>query len=191
MYLIIDNYDSFTYILQDYFLQLTNNCVVYKNDAITIDAIRELQPSRIILSPGPGTPAQSGICREVIAAFHKTIPILGVCLGHQAIGEFFGARLVHAIYPMHGKVSKVAHNQHPLFKGVAPLFDVMRYHSLVLTDVPEEVIPLAVAKDDSSIMAIAHKEYPCIGIQFHPESIGTPQGMTILRNWVSMSFDVL
>lgn len=190
MYLIIDNYDSFTYILQDYFLQLTSACMVVKNDEITIESIGKINPSRIILSPGPGIPAQSGICMDVLAAFHKTIPILGVCLGHQAIGEFFGATLNHAPYPMHGKVSKVAHLHHLLFSGVTTLFDVMRYHSLALTAIPESLEVIAKATDDQAVMAIAHKEYPCIGIQFHPESIGTPDGMTILRNWVLMSLGV-
>jgi anthranilate synthase/aminodeoxychorismate synthase-like glutamine amidotransferase len=186
MWLLIDNYDSFTYILQDYLLQLHQECVVYKNDEITLEEIRVLQPDRIIISPGPETPLQAGISMKIIEAFHQAIPILGVCLGHQAIGVFYGAKLQHAPYPMHGKTSFVQHFHHPIFKNIPSSFEVMRYHSLVLTDLPEDVELIAVAEDDNSIMGIAHKKYPCIGIQFHPESIGTTYGATLLKNWKAL-----
>lgn len=186
MYLLIDNYDSFTYILQDYLLQVEEDCLVYKNDEVTVQQIQQLNPSRIIISPGPETPLQAGICMEVIREFHDKIPILGICLGHQALGMHFGADLVHAPYPMHGKTSKVAHNHHPVFKNVSSPFLAMRYHSLVLENLQDELDVIANSDDDGCIMAIAHKHYPCLGIQFHPESIGTEVGLQILRNWKEM-----
>ena len=188
MYLLIDNYDSFTYILQDYFLRMTDDCVVYKNDDLSIEKINTLNPERIILSPGPCTPLQAGICMDVIHHFHQSIPILGVCLGHQAIGMYFGATLSHAAYPMHGKTSSIQYEAHPIFHQLSNPFLAMRYHSLVLTQLPESLLPLAIATDDQSIMAVAHQQYPCVGIQFHPESIGTPDGFQLLQNWKNMTF---
>lgn len=192
MWLLIDNYDSFTYILRDYLLQLNADCLVYKNDEITIAEINELNPSRIIISPGPETPKQAGISMKIIEQYHQTIPILGVCLGHQTIGCYFGAKLTHAPYPMHGKTSWVSHNNnHPLFQNIVSPFEVMRYHSLVLSDIPDCMEAIAFSNDDCCIMAIAHKTYPSIGIQFHPESIGTSCGFDILKNWkdLYLSFD--
>jgi len=186
MYLLIDNYDSFTYILRDYFLQLGAECRVFKNDELNVEEIKQIQPSRIILSPGPETPLQAGICMEVIAAFHQSIPILGICLGHQALGMYFGAELVHAPYPIHGKTSRIRHLDHPLFAYTPSRFEVMRYHSLVIEQLPDCLQSLAVSEDDQCIMAIAHKKYPCIGMQFHPESIGTKEGLQLLRNWEEM-----
>ena len=183
MYLLIDNYDSFTYILRDYLLQLKIDCRVYKNDEIDIAGIQNLSPQKIIISPGPETPEKSGICMEVIHHFHQTTPILGICLGHQAIGQYFGASLSHAPYPLHGKTSWVAHRNHPLFHNIPSPFEVMRYHSLILENIPQDIITLAYAEDDKSVMAIAHKDYPCVGLQFHPESIGTKYGLEILKNW--------
>jgi anthranilate synthase/aminodeoxychorismate synthase-like glutamine amidotransferase len=186
MYLLLDNYDSFTYILHDYILQLGQKCVVYKNDEITVKQIKELHPSRIIISPGPETPVQAGICMDVIHEFHQTTPILGICLGHQALGMYFGADLVHASYPMHGKTSHVRHYGHPIFAGIESPFPVMRYHSLALSGLPDALLSIATSNDDHCIMAIMHAGYPSIGIQFHPESIGTPAGLQILRNWQNM-----
>jgi len=186
MYLLIDNYDSFTYILQDYLLQLGEDCSVYKNDELTIEEIKQLNPSRIILSPGPETPLQAGITMEVIDAFHKTIPILGICLGHQALGMYFGAKLVYAPYPMHGKTSLINHASHPLFANIVSPTEVMRYHSLVIEELPPSLKATATSINDACIMAIVHNHYPCVGIQFHPESIGTGEGLQILRNWQKM-----
>lgn len=186
MWVLIDNYDSFTYILHHYLLQTGNECVVYRNDEITIDELVKLNPSRIIISPGPETPLQAGICIEVIARFYDKIPILGVCLGHQALGMYFGARLVHAPYPMHGKTSEVRHEGHKLFDGISPTFTVMRYHSLAIDGLTDTGLYTLAKADDGTIMAIAHDVYPCIGIQFHPESVGTKEGMSILKNWAGM-----
>lgn len=187
MWALIDNYDSFTYILQHYLLQTGNDCVVYRNDEITVDELVQLKPSRIIISPGPETPLQSGICMDVIDRFHKTTPILGICLGHQALGMYFGASLKHSPYPMHGKTSKVKHNGHPIFKGIPTEFTVMRYHSLHVDKFDGASLEaIANANDDGIVMALAHKEYPCIGIQFHPESIGTNDGLHILQNWAKI-----
>jgi anthranilate synthase component 2 len=194
MWILLDNYDSFTYILQDYLLrsrhaagQAGNECAVYRNDELTVQQLAELNPSRLIISPGPETPMQAGICMEAIKHFHDKIPILGVCLGHQALGMFFGAKLVHAPYPMHGKTSLVKHQGHKLFDSIASPFTVMRYHSLVLEEFDNtDLINIAQAEDDKTVMALTHKHFPCTGIQFHPESVGTDVGLQILQNWAKM-----
>jgi anthranilate synthase/aminodeoxychorismate synthase-like glutamine amidotransferase len=187
MWALIDNYDSFTYILQHYLLQTGNECVVYKNDELTLEQLIGLNPSRIIISPGPETPLQAGICTEVIAHFHKSIPILGVCLGHQALGMFFGATLVKAPYPMHGKISTIKHDNSTLFKDIPEVFPVMRYHSLVLEEINNtDLIVTSRAADDDTIMSLQHPKYPCTGIQFHPESVGTEYGLQLLKNWAEM-----
>jgi anthranilate synthase/aminodeoxychorismate synthase-like glutamine amidotransferase len=185
MWVLIDNYDSFTYILHHYLLQTGNECVVYRNDEISLQQLIALDPTHIIISPGPETPLQAGITMEVIDHFHKLIPILGVCLGHQALGMYFGAKLVH-VPPMHGKTSAVIHTSHPLFKNIPSPFTVMRYHSLALegfNDTPLDIL----ANTDGTVMALAHKEHPCTGVQFHPESIGTEYGLQLLKNWAEMS----
>lgn len=187
MWILLDNYDSFTYILHHYLLQTGNECKVYRNDELTIEQLKTLNPERLIISPGPETPLQAGICMDAIAAFHDKIPILGVCLGHQALGMYFGAELVHAPYPMHGKTSEVSHDGHTLFADVPNPFTVMRYHSLALEmSGAKDLQALAFSKDDNTIMALAHKQHPCIGIQFHPESIGTTDGQQMLNNWAAM-----
>ncbi|MCY7410291.1 MAG: aminodeoxychorismate/anthranilate synthase component II [Chitinophagales bacterium] len=173
--LLIDNYDSFTYNLQDYFEQLGKHCEVFRNDAKTLDEIISLQPSAIILSPGPETPAKAGVMMELIEYFHDKIPVLGICLGHQGIGEFFGATLVRAEKIMHGKTSSVQHNQHPVFKNIPSPFDAMRYHSLLLKNVDETSLQVIAKTKDDEVMAIVHPHYKICGIQFHPESILTPQ----------------
>lgn len=188
MYILIDNYDSFTYILHHYLLQTGNECVVYKNDEIAVDELIAQNPSRIIISPGPETPLQAGITMDVIAHFHKHIPILGVCLGHQALGMYFGAQLAHASYPMHGKTSEVTHNAHALFKNIPSPFTVMRYHSLVVNGFDGTALNILGTTADGAIMALAHNQYPCIGVQFHPESVGTEHGLQLLKNWSSMEF---
>lgn len=187
MWVLIDNYDSFTWILHDHLLQTGNECVVYRNDEITLPQLIALEPQRLIISPGPETPLQAGITMAAIAHFYTRIPILGVCLGHQALGMYFGAQLVAAPYPMHGKVSAVHHNNHWLFRNIPTPFTAMRYHSLAidqLTGTDAEVIARA---DDGVIMALAHKQYPCVGVQFHPESVGTSTGMQLLKNWASFT----
>jgi len=187
MWILLDNYDSFTYILHHYLLQTGNECKVLRNDEVTVAELATLNPERLIISPGPETPVQAGICMDAIAYFHNRIPILGVCLGHQALGMFFGAKLVHAPYPMHGKVSGVAHNGTALFGEVPSPFHVMRYHSLVIEELEGTGLEAtAYTTDDHTIAAIQHSQFPCTGIQFHPESVGTAHGQLLLNNWAQM-----
>ena len=183
MWALIDNYDSFTYILQHYLLQCGHECVVYRNDEISLQQLKDLAPERIIISPGPETPLQAGITMEVIDHFHKHVPLLGVCLGHQALGMYFGAKLVHTAYPTHGKTSEIAHTGHPLFKDIPSPFTAMRYHSLAVADFNDPALAAIAHTYDGNIMALAHKQYPCIGVQFHPESVGTEYGLQLLKNW--------
>jgi len=187
MYLLIDNYDSFTYILHHYLLLTGHACTVVKNDALSITAIETMAPERIILSPGPETPLQAGITMQVMAHFHDKIPILGVCLGHQAIGMYFGATLVHTA-PMHGKTSLVHHYGHSLFKGIAAPFTAMRYHSLAIEGLAGTGLQAIAHSTDGVLMGLAHEHYPCVGLQFHPESVGTECGQQLLRNWAAMQF---
>lgn len=187
MWALIDNYDSFTYILLDYLKQAGMDCEVYRNDEITLQQLIDKGPQRLIISPGPETPLEAGICMSAIGYFHDKIPILGVCLGHQALGMFYGAELMRAPRPMHGKNSMVSHSGHPLFEGIPDPFKVMRYHSLTLDKPDEKELDcIATSNDDGCIMAIAHKKYPSIGVQFHPESVGTEHGLPLLRNWVGL-----
>lgn len=186
MWILLDNYDSFTYILHHYLLQTGNACTVYRNDELTLQQLIDLQPSRLIISPGPETPLQAGITMDAIKHFHDKIPILGICLGHQALGMFFGGRLLHAPYPMHGKTSEVKHNGHTLFNTCPNPITVMRYHSLVVDGFENTGLQALALTEDGSIMALTHDTYPCIGIQFHPESIGTTDGLQLLKNWAEM-----
>lgn len=188
MWVLIDNYDSFTWILHDYLLQTGHECAVYRNDELSIAQLADMNPSRIIISPGPETPLQAGISMAVIDRFHKRIPILGVCLGHQALGMYFGAKLVHTPYPMHGKTSEVSHTGHPLFKELPSPFTAMRYHSLAVNEFEGTGLESIAAVADGTIMALAHKEHPCMGVQFHPESVGTQCGLQLLKNWATISF---
>lgn len=183
MWVLIDNYDSFTWILQHYLLQTGNECVVYRNDEITVEELEALRPDRLIISPGPETPRQAGITMKAIEYFHDRIPILGVCLGHQALGMFFGATLTHAGYPMHGKVSAISHAAHPLFDDIPAHFEVMRYHSLIIEGIEDTGLLSIAETNDGAIMAVAHERYPSIGVQFHPESVGTQYGLKLLQNW--------
>lgn len=186
MWVLLDNYDSFTYILRHYLLQTGNECAVYRNDEITVDELAALNPERLIISPGPETPLQAGITMDAIVHFHNRIPILGVCLGHQALGMYFGARLIHTPYPMHGKTSEVTHNGHPLFQNIPSLFTVMRYHSLAIEDIENTGLQAIAHTEDGIIMALAHEQYPCVGVQFHPESVGTEYGLQLIKNWAEM-----
>jgi len=183
--LIFDNYDSFTFNLCDYFKQLGQELIVIRNDEKTIDEIEQLNFSAIVISPGPGVPDTSGILMDLIKKWHLKVPILGICLGHQALGQFFGAKLIKAPYPMHGKVSTLQTNKHAMWNGLQTEFNVCRYHSLVLKI--EEDLPLIVtslSQDDKMIMAMAHKNLPIWGLQFHPEAILTDNGLEILNNWL-------
>ena len=185
MWVLLDNYDSFTYILHHYLLQTGNDCKVYRNDEISLQQLIDLNPERIIISPGPETPLQAGICMDVIDHFHTQIPILGVCLGHQALGMYFGAKLVHT-QPMHGKTSEVTHNEHKLFAGLPSPFTAMRYHSLAIEKLEHTALEAIAHAEDGTLMVLAHSKYSCIGIQFHPESVGTEHGLQMLKNWAEL-----
>ena len=184
MILVIDNYDSFTYNLVQYVKQLGQEVVVYRNDKISIQAIERLKPDFILISPGPGHPKDSGICLEVIQHFKGLIPILGVCLGHQAIGQAFGGTVRKATKPMHGKQSVVYHDQTSLFENINNPFKVTRYHSLVVDEnsLPD-CLEISARSEDGEIMGIRHKEYIIEGVQFHPESIMTENGLELLANF--------
>ncbi|GEN57562.1 aminodeoxychorismate/anthranilate synthase component II [Halolactibacillus alkaliphilus] len=185
MILLIDNYDSFTYNLYQYMSELGEDVKVVRNDAVTLEEIKAMRPEAIVLSPGPGTPKDSGICLDVIGSLGDVYPILGICLGHQAITEVFGGVVSHAKRVMHGKQSVIVHHQKDLFNGLPKEIDVMRYHSLVALEehFPDCLEITARALDDGEIMALKHKTLPIYGMQFHPESIGTVAGHTLLENF--------
>lgn len=187
--LIIDNYDSFTYNLYQQVLGITSEVVqVIRNDALSLDEIRDLNASCIILSPGPGRPEDAGICVEVIKVLGLTIPILGVCLGHQAITISFDGDVVRAKTPLHGKGREVFHNNELLFKNIKNGFIAARYHSLVVDEnTLNNALVIDAYDENKEIMAVHHKEYPIYGIQFHPESILTPEGDTIIRNFLEIA----
>ncbi len=187
MVLIVDNYDSFTYNLVHLVAAETEDYQVVRNDAMTLEEIKELNPYKILISPGPGRPDKAGITEEIIRELGKETPILGVCLGHQAIGEVFGAKVVYAPTLMHGKVSNVEHDGKSIFEDVDENFVATRYHSLVLDPdtIPEELE--ITARTGEVIMGVRHKEFPIEGIQFHPESILTTEGPKMLKNWLRQS----
>jgi para-aminobenzoate synthetase component 2 len=183
--LIIDNFDSFTHMLVDYLRQAGAECRVVRNNESLEQLTREAVDG-LVLSPGPGTPEQAGRLMEVIDYYYRQIPVLGVCLGHQAIGTFFGASLVPADQPMHGKVSTVrVRAEDGLFDGLPASFAVTRYHSLVLTDLPAALIPTAVT-DRNEVMALRHRTLPLWGVQFHPEAVLTQGGLQLLKNWIEL-----
>jgi anthranilate synthase/aminodeoxychorismate synthase-like glutamine amidotransferase len=184
MILVIDNYDSFTYNLVQYLGELGEDLRVYRNNRITLEEIKQLKPSRIVISPGPGTPADAGLTEDIIRSFHKTTPILGVCLGHQAIGEVFGGKIVRAPTLMHGKTSEIFHDSKGLFKGLPQGFPATRYHSLMVTEIPLS-LEISAETKDGVVMGLRHREYPIEGIQFHCESIMTIVGKNILKNFLS------
>ncbi len=187
MILVIDNYDSFTYNLVQYLGELGAELRVYRNDKITLEEIRKMAPAKILISPGPGEPKDAGISEDVIRTFGAKTPILGVCLGHQAIGEVFGGRIVRAKNLMHGKTSKIYHNGRGLFKGIRDPFDATRYHSLIVerASLPK-VLQITAETRDKEIMGLIHREYPVYGVQFHPESILTSEGKKLLNNFLEI-----
>lgn len=186
MILLIDNYDSFTYNLYHYLGELGADVKVYRNDRITLDQISELRPDKIVISPGPCTPKEAGISCDVIRHFGPRVPVLGVCLGHQAIGAAFGAAIVRAPAIMHGKLSEVTHDSQTIFHAVSNPFAAMRYHSLVIDaqSVPS-VLTVSAATADGVIMAVRHQSMPIEGVQFHPESILGQEGKKLLHNFLS------
>jgi anthranilate synthase/aminodeoxychorismate synthase-like glutamine amidotransferase len=187
MILVIDNYDSFTYNLVQYLGELEAEIEVYRNDKITIDGIKKRNPTKILISPGPGEPKDAGISENVIRSFGATIPILGVCLGHQAIGEVFGGRIIGAKTLMHGKTSAIHHDGKGIFEGVKNPFEATRYHSLVIdpSSMPK-VLRITAETKDKEIMALEHVGQPTYGVQFHPESILTLEGKKILGNFIKL-----
>ncbi len=183
MILMIDNYDSFTWNLVQYLSELDEVRTV-RNDRVTLEEIGDMAPSHIVISPGPGTPDDSGISKDVIRAFQGRVPVLGVCLGHQALGAVFGGRVVRAGEPCHGKVSLIHHGGEGILEGMPAPFRATRYHSLVVEEssLPEE-LKVTARTEDGTVMAMEHRDHPLFGVQFHPESILTESGMNLLRNF--------
>lgn len=184
MILMIDNYDSFTYNLVQYLEGLNETVIVKRNDKITLDEIAAMAPSMIVLSPGPCTPNESGICLDVVHRFKGQIPILGICLGHQIIGQAFGCKITKALEPVHGKVHAIAHDNTGVFGGLNNPLKVTRYHSLVVEnqEIPD-FFEITARTDQNEIMGLRHKDYPIEGVQFHPEAILTEMGMELLDNF--------
>ncbi|HWP81298.1 MAG TPA: aminodeoxychorismate/anthranilate synthase component II [Bacteroidota bacterium] len=188
MILVIDNYDSFTYNLVQYLGELGVEQTVVRNDQITIDEIKELNPEAIVISPGPCTPKEAGVSVDVIRSFHKSVPILGVCLGHQSIAEAFGGKVVRAPAIFHGKTSMIHHNGEDIFEGIPSPFVAARYHSLVVdkNSIPPE-LKITAWTSDNVVMGLRHATYPTVGVQFHPESIATEHGKHLLKNFLTLS----
>jgi len=186
MVLVIDNYDSFTYNLVQYLGELGADVSVLRNDAGTVDDVVAAQPERIVISPGPGRPEDAGVTMNLIRRLGETTPILGVCLGHQAIGAVFGGDVVRATLPMHGKTSTIEHDGRGVFHGITGPFPASRYHSLVVSEqtLPEALEITARTREDGTVMGLRHRRWPIHGVQFHPESILTGEGRTILRNFL-------
>lgn len=187
MIFVIDNYDSFTYNLVQYLGELQEEVVVYRNDKITLEEIESLSPDKIVISPGPGRPIDAGVSKDVIRRFEGRLPILGVCLGHQAIGEVYGANIVGSKNIMHGKVSSVYHDGRGIFKGIPAPFIATRYHSLIIEPVSlKDPLMLTAWTENKEIMGVCHKNGLTWGVQFHPESVLTVQGMKLLKNFVEL-----
>ncbi|MBT4964101.1 MAG: aminodeoxychorismate/anthranilate synthase component II [Francisellaceae bacterium] len=188
MILLIDNYDSFVYNLLHYVNILGHQTSVYRNDKITLDEIEEIAPSHIILSPGPCSPNESGICIPLIKRFFKSIPILGVCLGHQAIGQAFNGKIIRAKSPIHGKKTTINCTSSKLYTGMNTEIEVARYHSLIVAkeNFPNQSLKITSVCTDNQIMSLEHRIYPLFGVQFHPESILTKHGMHIIKNFITI-----
>ena len=191
MICVIDNYDSFTYNLVQYLGELGAEVLVVRNDAASVDEVAASKPERIVISPGPGRPEDAGITMGVVRQLGERTPILGVCLGHQAIGAVFGGQVVRAGVPMHGKTSLIEHNGRGVFSGVAESFAASRYHSLVVSDegLPDDLEVTARTREDHIIMGLRHRRWPVHGVQFHPESILTGEGHHLLRNFLDGKLD--
>ena len=188
MILLIDNYDSFTYNLVQLLGELGARLAVRRNDEATLDALRAIEPARVVISPGPGRPEQAGMTLEVIREFGPRVPVLGVCLGHQAIGLAYGGEVVRAPAPVHGKTSAVDHDGTGVFAGIPAPFQAGRYHSLILDEatLPAELEVVARTRDDGIVMGVRHRQHRVHGVQFHPESVLTHEGRRILRNFLEM-----
>jgi anthranilate synthase/aminodeoxychorismate synthase-like glutamine amidotransferase len=187
MILVIDNYDSFTYNLVQYLGELGADLRVARNDSVTIREIESLAPEKIVISPGPGTPDDAGVSLSLIKHFHRTTPILGVCLGHQAIGQAFGGTVSRAKKQMHGKTSEILHDGRGVLHGLPPRFQATRYHSLaVLEDGFPAELEVSARAEDGEIMGLRHRRFPTEGVQFHPESILTAEGKPLLRNFLAL-----
>jgi anthranilate synthase/aminodeoxychorismate synthase-like glutamine amidotransferase len=182
--LLLDNYDSFTYNLAQYLGELGHAPLVRRNDEVSLGEVEAMRPDRIVVSPGPGRPEDAGITVELIRSLGPRVPVFGVCLGHQGIGYAFGGDVVRAPTLMHGKVSSVQHDGRGVFAGVSQPFVAGRYHSLIVSDPPPDVLEVAARTDDGIIMGLRHREWPVHGVQFHPESVLTGEGRKILRNFV-------
>ncbi|NPV53284.1 MAG: aminodeoxychorismate/anthranilate synthase component II [Firmicutes bacterium] len=190
MILVIDNYDSFTYNLVQYLAEMGRQVTVFRNDAISLSGVKELGPEAIIISPGPGTPDEAGISVELVREFAGSVPILGVCLGHQAIGRAYSARIKRAPALMHGKTSVITHDGLGIYRGISNPLVGGRYHSLVIDeDSLPSCLKVTARSEDGTIMGVRHRVYPVEGVQFHPESVLTPAGKTILRNFISQCDD--
>ena len=188
MILLIDNYDSFTFNLFHFLGDVGGQCEVVRNDKLTVAEALARPPEAIVLSPGPCTPNEAGICLDLIAAASGKIPILGVCLGHQAIGQAFGGNVVRAPAPMHGKAARISHNARGLFRGLNGPFKATRYHSLIVERYgAPEALEVSAESDDGLIMAVAHRALPVYGVQFHPESIESEHGHALLRNFLDLA----
>lgn len=188
MFLLIDNYDSFTYNLSHYMGEVGADVLVRRNDALSVDDIMAMAPEGIVISPGPCDPDRAGICLELIERLHRRIPIFGVCLGHQCIGQAFGARIERAPKPMHGKMSTITHSGGGMFSGVPNLFQATRYHSLTIApDSLPDCLEITATSEDGVIQGVSHRTLPIHGVQFHPESIASEHGHLILRNFIELS----
>ncbi len=190
MILLIDNYDSFSYNLYQFIGEINPDIKVIRNDELTVNQVRALRPSHIILSPGPKRPSDAGICIEVVRKLHTEFPILGICLGHQSICEAFGAKIVYAKELMHGKTSIISIKNENIFRGLPPQIPVARYHSLAADkDTMPDCLNITATTDDGEIMAVKHINYPTFGLQFHPESILTPHGKSIIKNFLGGNYN--
>ena len=184
MIVVIDNYDSFTYNLVQYFGELGADLRVFRNDAVTVAEVQDLEPDAIVLSPGPGRPEGSGVCLQIVEEFHQRLPILGVCLGHQAIAHVFGGTIDRAPRLMHGKTSAIHHTGQGIFANFPSPFTATRYHSLIVKEPVPDGFDVTAFTAEGEIMAIQHREHPLYGVQFHPESILTPHGKRLLENFL-------